>query len=101
MIDHQSLMLARRRLRQRAGRQFPDLTAADIDGPSLQAALQVLDIDVDDAVKFVDSVMKQNRLRLADRGIVTPRQQKLYAAAMINGIAIGVLAADLEEPDSA
>src|SRR3954447_11989712 len=96
MIGFKELSLARRKLRQRASRRFPDLTAVDIDSPSLQAALEVLDMNVEETVKFVRSLIKQNRLRLADSGVVTPRQQTLYANALANGIAIGVLAADLE-----
>src|SRR3954449_51514 len=97
MIGFKELSLARRKLRQRASRRFPDLTAVDIDGgPNLQAALQAVDINVEETVKFVRSLIKQNRLRLADSGVITPHQKALYATALLNGIAIGVLAADLE-----
>lgn len=97
MIGRKELMQARRALRKRASKQFPELTAADIPGPSLEAALKANDINVDETMKFVYSVIKANRLRLADQGVVSKYQQALYAAAMANGIAIGVLAADLED----
>lgn len=95
MTDHtitgSDLRNARRMLRKQAGKEFPELVAVDKPGqPSLEAALQAVDIEVDSTIEFCYSLIDKNRPRLAKAGITTKEQYALYAAAIGFGITLGV-----------
>lgn len=97
MIKGKQLRKARRTLRLRAHTEHPDLVALDANGPSVAAALMSVGIDVDSADDFVQSLVRKNSKRLAEQGLITRRQQTLYATALAYGIALGLQAAELKE----
>lgn len=95
MIKAKQLRQARRTLRLRAHEQHPDLIAADITGPSIEAALLTVGVNIEDIESFLDTIMRKNHKRLAEQGLITQRQQTLYAAAVAYGIALGLQTAEL------
>lgn len=90
MIVYDDLYDARAAVNRLARRQFKDFKAVDTTGPSVEAALQVVEFDAMAAREFAKDVIDDNLQRVHEsRGSY---RAMLFAACYMSGMTTGVMA---------
>jgi hypothetical protein len=90
MIDYDDLYDARVAVNRLARRQYKQFKAIDTSGPSVEAALHVVEFDVIPAREFARDVIDDNLARVHEsRGSY---RAMLFAACYMSGMTVGVMA---------
>jgi hypothetical protein len=90
MIDYDDLYDARAAVNRQARRQFKQFKAIDTSGPSVEAALHVVEFEVIPAREFARDVIDDNIARVHEsRGSY---RAMLFAACYMSGMTTGAMA---------